>query len=340
MAGHKLRISRRGIIKASGGLAAILATGQAPAFAQAKPKKMLIVYTTPPPDIPAVGLEWFTKAINERSKGEIEAQFEAGTVLTKEVEITNAVKAGNATIGTPIGATASLFPEMGVFIVPYLISSYQQAYKTLDGPVGEKLNKVFIDKYQVKPLFYFDLGFRHFFNSKRPINEPADLRGLKIRAQPSKIFADTINALGAVAVPMPFTEVVTAATQGVIDGGDYPTANMHANRFWEISKFYSMTYHNYGASVMLMNLAFWNGLRPDQQTLVQETAREAQKIIRNGMDSVDSLAGAKKLLEPNGMKVNAANIEAFKKQAVDKLWPNYKQQYSELWDQIVATSAG
>ena len=115
---------------------------------------------------------------------------------------------------------------------------------------------------------------------------------------------------------------------------------MYANRFWEISKYYSMTYHNYGASVMLMNLAFWNGLRPDQQTLVQDTAREAQKIIRQGMDSVDSLAGAKKLLEPNGMQVNAGNIEAFKKQAVDKLWPAYKTQYSELWDQIVATSAG
>src|SRR4051812_41322178 len=152
MAGRKLHLSRRGIIKASGGLAAILATGQAPVFAQAQPKKMLIVYTTPPPDVPAVGLEWFTKAINERSKGEIVAQFEAGTVLTKEVEITNAVKAGNATIGTPIGATASLFPEMGVFIVPYLISSYEQAYKTLDGKVGDQLNKVFIEKYQVKPL--------------------------------------------------------------------------------------------------------------------------------------------------------------------------------------------
>jgi tripartite ATP-independent transporter DctP family solute receptor len=338
MARKRPTISRRGLIKASGGLAGILATGQAPVFAQAQPKKMLVVYTTPPPDVPAIGLEWFSKAITERSKGELVAQFEAGTVLTKEVEITNAVKAGNATIGTPIGATASLFPEMGVFITPYLISSYQQAYKTLDGKVGDRLNKVFIDKYKVKPLFYYDLGFRHFFNSKHPINEPADLRGIKIRAHTSKIFADTINALGAVAVPMPFTEVVTAATQGVIDGGDYPTANMAANRFWEISKFYSMTYHNYGASVMLMNLAFWEGLRPDQQTLVQDTAREAQKIIRHGMDSVDSLEGAKKLLEPNGMKVNAGNIEAFKKLAVEKVWPAYKKQYADIWDEIVASS--
>lgn len=338
MVGRQLTISRRKLIKATGGLAGILSLGRAPVFAQAAPKKILIVYTTPPPDIPAVGLEWFSKAITERSKGELLGQFEAGTIMTKEIEITNAIKAGNVAIGTPIGATASLFPEMGVFIVPYLIDSYAQAYKTLDGKVGDQLNKVFEQKYQVKALFYFDLGFRHFFNSKRPINEPSDLRGLKIRAQPSKIFADTISALGAIAVPMPFPEVVTAATQGVIDGGDYPVANMHANRFWEISKFYSMTYHNYGASVMLMNLGIWNSLRPDQQTLVMDTAREARAMIRKGMDSVDSLEGAKRLLEPNGMQVNAGNVPAFKKLAQEKLWPTYKQQYSELWEQIVATS--
>jgi TRAP-type C4-dicarboxylate transport system substrate-binding protein len=161
---------------------------------------------------------------------------------------------------------------------------------------------------------------------------------LKIRAQPSKIFADTISALGAIAVPMPFAEVVTAATQGVIDGGDYPVANMHANRFWEISKYYSLTYHNYGASVMLMNLNLWKSLSPAHQKLVADTAREAQAMIRKGMDSVDSLAGAKKLLEPNGMQVNAGNVDAFKKQAIDKLWPEYKKQYAEFWDQIVAAA--
>ena len=59
----------------------------------------------------------------------------------------------------------------------------------------------------VGSLFYFDLGFRHFFNSKRPINEPGDLRGLKIRAQPSKIFSDTISALGAIAVELPSVDI-------------------------------------------------------------------------------------------------------------------------------------
>ncbi len=335
---RNFKISRRSAV-GSAGLAGILALGRAPAFAQAKPQKLIMAYTSPPPDAVGTGLDWYAKALTERSKGELQGQLEAGTILTREDDITNAVKAGNVAIGTPIGAAATLFPEMGVFLVPYLISTYAQGYRALDGKIGDKLSALFEEKYKVKVLFYYDLGFRHFWNSRHPINEPADLRGMKIRAQPAKIFADTINSLGAIAVPMPFAEVVTAAQQGVIDGGDYPVANMVPNKFYEFSKYFSLTYHNYGASVMLMNLKLWNEMRPDQQKLIMDTGREAQQMTRHIMDSVDNLAGAKKLLEPFGMQVNAADLEAMKKVTQAKLWPQYQKQYPELWEQIVATPA-
>jgi tripartite ATP-independent transporter DctP family solute receptor len=329
---------RRRFLTAGGGLISILATGRAPAFAQAVPKKLIMAYTSPPPDVVGIGLDWYAKELTARSHGELLGQLEAGTILTREADITKRRKAGNVAIGTPIGAAATLFPEMGVFLVPYLINSYAQGYAVLDGAVGDTLSRTFEAKYAVKVLFYYDLGFRHFWNNRHPITVPTDLRGMKIRAQPSKVFVDTINALGAVAVPMPFAEVVTAAQQGVIDGADYPVANMVANKFYDFSKYYSLTYHNYGASVMLMNPGMWNGLRPDQQTLVMETGREAQRMTRHLMDSVDNLAGAKTLLEPHGMQVNAVELSAFKKRAQDKLWPDYKQQYAGLWDKVVAAA--
>jgi tripartite ATP-independent transporter DctP family solute receptor len=335
---QSIGFSRRRMLAATGGLAGILATGRAPAFAQTTPKKLIIAYTSPPPDVVGIGLDWYAKELTARSHGELQGQLEAGTILTREDDITNAVKAGNVAIGTPIGAAATLFPEMGVFLVPYLINTYPQGYKVLDGSVGDALSKTFEQKYGVKVLFYYDLGFRHFWNNRRPIVTPSDLRGMKIRAQPSKVFVDTINALGAVAVPMPFAEVVTAAQQGVIDGADYPVANMVANKFYDFSKFYSLTYHNYGASVMIMNLALWNSLRPDQQALVMETGREAQRMTRHLMDSVDNLEGAKKLLEPHGMKVNAPDLAPFRQRAQQKLWPEYQKQYAGLWEQVVAAS--
>ena len=166
--------------------------------------------------------------------------------MTKELEIINAVKSGNIAMGDPGGAAATVFPEMGVFLVPYLVASYDQAYKMFNGAIGDRLDKQFQDKYKLKVLFFYDYGFRHFWNNSRPIAEPKDLRGLKMRVQPAKVFADTINGLGGVAVPMAWGEVIPAAQQGVIDGADLPIVNILALKAYEVSKYCSMTYHNYG----------------------------------------------------------------------------------------------
>ncbi len=155
------------ILQGAGGLAGILALGKAPAIAQTKPTKLIIAHITPVPESGAVALDWFAKAMTERSKGELQVEFHGGTLLTKEIDVMNGVKTGSVAIGTPSGAAATIFPEMGVFLVGYLISSYDQAYKILNGKVGDQLDKTFQEKYGVKVLYYFDYGFRHFWNAKR-----------------------------------------------------------------------------------------------------------------------------------------------------------------------------
>jgi TRAP-type transport system periplasmic protein len=331
--------TRRTLLRATGGLAGILATAKAPVFAQAAPKKLQIAAVNPSPESGAVALDWYAKALTERSKGELDVTFHGGTLLTKETDIMNAVKSGNIAIGNPGGASATVFPEMGVFLTGYLISDYPQAYTILNGKVGDELDKTFQEKYGVKVLYYFDYGFRHFWNAKRPIVVPKDLRGLKIRAQPSKVFADTINSLGGVAVPLGWAEVITAAQQGVIDGADLPVVNMIPLKAYEVSKYYSLTGHNYGATLIGMNLKMFNDLRPDQQKLLLDTGREAQGVVRKVTEDVDTLASAKKQLEPLGMTVNEPDHGPFIDLAKQKLWPQYEKQYSGLWEQIVATRA-
>jgi len=328
--------SRRRVLQAAGA-AGIVALAKAPAFAQTTPKKLVFAHVTPPPESSAVAFIEMAKEVTERSKGELVMEFHGGTLLTKELEIINAVKAGNIAMGDPGGAAATVFPEMGVFLVPYLIASYDQAYKMFNGTVGDRLDKQFQDKYKLKVLFFYDYGFRHFWNSKRPIAEPKDLRGLKLRVQQAKVFADTINGLGGVAVPMAWGEVIPAAQQGVIDGADLPIVNILALKVYEVSKYCSMTYHNYGPTAAVMNLDIWNGLTEPQKKLMTEASRTAQQTVRQLTESVDNLAKAKELLEPKGMTVNTANVEAFRKLAQDKVWPAYKQQFPELWEEIVAT---
>jgi TRAP-type transport system periplasmic protein len=316
------------------GLAGIIATGRAPAIAQTEAKKLVFAHINAAPESAAVAFAWFADEVTKQSKGALEVQFHGSTLLTKELEIMNAVKAGNIAIGNPAGAAATVFPEMGVFLVPYLVSDYDQAYRLFNGEIGEHLDRQFQEKYGVKVLCFFDYGFRHFWTARKPIKEPRDLRGMKLRVQLAKVFADTINGLGANAVPMPWGEVVPAAQQGVIDGADLPIVNILALKVYEVSKYCSMTYHNYGPTVNVINLAVWNGLGPDQQKLLLDLSREAQRRIREATESVDNLEKAKELLEPKGMQVNAADVGAFKKVAQQKIWPSYKSQYPELWDVI------
>ena len=251
----------------------------------------------------------------------------------------NAVKSGNIQMGNPAGAAATVFPEMGVFLVPYLVQSYAHAYKMFNGAIGDALDKQFQDKYKLKVMCFFDYGFRHFWTAKKPIIEPKDLRGAKIRVQQAKVFGDTINGLGGNAVPMAWGEVISAAKSGVIDGGDLPIVNQIALKIYEVSKYCSMTFHNYGPTLNTMNLATWEGLSDAHKKLMLDTSREAQEKCRQLTESVDNFEAAKKELEPKGMIVVEADVDAFKKVAQDKIWPAYKQQYAGLWDQIVEFKA-
>jgi TRAP-type C4-dicarboxylate transport system substrate-binding protein len=133
---------------------------------------------------------------------------------------------------------------------------------------------------------------------------------------------------------MPWGEVIPAAQQRVIDGADLPVINILALKAYEVSKYASMTYHNYGPTLTVINLDIWNGLTKDQQKLMLDVAREAQVKIRQMTESIDNLAKAKELLEPKGMTVNAANVDAFRTLAQKKVWPEYQKQYSAMWEQI------
>jgi len=301
-----------------------------------KPKVLDLAYVNNS-DLTHKAYEWMSKEIAQRSNGTLQIRYHPGTLLTKEAEIVDAVKSGNIAMGTPVGAASSLIPEMGVFMVPYLVRDYNQAYTMFNGEIGKQLADLIERKYKLRVLIYMDMGFRHFWNTKRPINTPDDLKGLKLRVQQGKVFADTVNGLGASAVPMGWNEVIPAVQQGVVDGADLPVANIFNLKAYEVSKYASLTFHNYSPTMTIINPNIWKALSPEHQRLLQDIAMQAQKRMRNDVESVDSLAGAKKLLEPVGMVVNQADTAAFRKLAEKNIWPQYKKIFPEMWDKIVST---
>jgi TRAP-type C4-dicarboxylate transport system substrate-binding protein len=97
-----------------------------------------------------------------------------------------------------------------------------------------------------------------------------------------------------------------------------------------------MTGHNYGSTLIAMNLQMWNDLRPEQQKLILDSGREAQAMVRKITEDVDTLSSAKEQLEARGMIVNQPDPAPFIDLAKQKLWPQYEKQYSGLWEQILA----
>src|SRR2546429_3147972 len=244
----------------------LLAAGSGtPVLAQAKPQKLDFAYILAPPESGAVAFMWMAEEVTRRSHATLTVVFHGGTLLNKELEIMDAVKSGNVAIGSPSGAASTVFPELGVFLVPYLVRDYAHAYKMFNGEIGRNLDEQFQRKYRLKILLFFDYGFRHFWNNKRPIARPDDLKGLKLRVQQGKGFADTVNGLGANAVPMSWSEVVPAAQQCVIDGADLPIVNINALKIYEVSMYASMTFHNYRPSLVVIHLDSWDSLVADAQ---------------------------------------------------------------------------
>ncbi|MDO5114871.1 MAG: DctP family TRAP transporter solute-binding subunit [Synergistaceae bacterium] len=250
-----------------------------------------------------VGAEAFKKLVEERSNGSIKVTIFPQSQLGNERDAIEGIRMGtiNMTTVAAAGALASFVPEMSVIAIPYVLETRQQAYKVLDGPFGKKLNGL-IEKKGFKNLAFWEIGFRNFTNSVRPIKSPADMKGLKIRVQESKSWMEMIKKLGAVPTPVSFGELYSALQQKVVDGQENPTASIYSMKFYEVQKYMTLDGHTYEASVVIVNPKWFNSLPEADQRLITKAAIDAGNIQRDTLAKLDTTRLAE-------MKKAGVNIE-------------------------------
>src|SRR5690606_34340118 len=139
-----------------------------------------------------------------------------------------------------VPGTIGLFePLMKVLDLPYIFRDRDHAYKVLDGEIGQQLASKLPEK-NLRLLAYWENGFRHITNNKRPIQKPEDLEGIKIRVPENTTYVDTFNNWKANVVTMAFGELYTALQQGTVDGQENPLALIATNKFYETQKYLSL----------------------------------------------------------------------------------------------------
>ena len=292
----KFEITRRAI---AAGIVAVAAAVALPAQAQVKTLKVGIGLTEDHPQ--GLAVKKFAELVAQKSGGKVVAKLFAGGTLGNDVTMVSALRGGTQEMTVPDSSTlVSLAKDFGVLNLPLTFNTEAEADALLDGPFGKKLLDELPEKGLVG-LGFWENGFRHVTNSRKPITKAEDIAGLKIRVIQNPLFIDTFSALGANAVPMPFTELYSAMEQKAVDGQENPTATILASKFFEVQKHLALTKHIYSVWVLLMSKKTWDTLSADEKKAVQDAAREATLYERQTIRAFSTTALGE--LKKAGMQV-------------------------------------
>lgn len=256
--------------------ATVLALGLALASADALAAITARIATSLPDSHPqTLGARKFAELLTEQSNGEIKVQVFGNGVLGNDVNLASMLQAGTLEFNVPSTATlASLNPDFSVISLPFQFDDAAQVDAVLDGPAGRTLLDSLADK-GIIGLDYWDNGFRHITNSRRPVETADDIDGLKIRTMQNELYIDMFNGLGANAIPMPVNELFTALETRTVDGQENPFTVIDSKRFYEVQRYLSQTGHAYDAQVLIASKRFIDSLSEAQQQLVRDVSREA-----------------------------------------------------------------
>jgi TRAP-type transport system periplasmic protein len=262
----------------------------------------------------------FAELVKAKSSGRLEVAVSPSAQLGTDPAMITALRTGALDItANSQGAVSGTVPEYNAFGMPFLFADVGAAFKIMDGPVGKELASKTEEKGMIV-LGYWDNGIRHMTNSKRPLTNPADLNGLKMRTPPDAVTMDIMKAVGATPQQIAFSELYVALQQGVVDGQENPLANISSAKLYEVNKFISLTGHKYEMSPFLMSKRTWDKLSTADQKAVMDAALEATTLQRKWSVDADQKLVAE--LRAKGALINNANKAAFEKatENVDDIW--------------------
>lgn len=230
------------------------------------------------------------------------------------------------------GGISATFKPIDVLSLPYVFKDHQTAWKVYDGQFGRDFNEEMVKKANIRLLGFADNGIRHFTNSKRPIVTPEDLKGMKIRVQPSQVYIKLVEAFGANATAVDWGELPSALAQGLVDGQENGVTNILAASLYQHQKYISLDGHVASVHAYLVSEAFWKKLKPEEQTAIREGSDKAIKIHREMTSQQDK--NAKSVLESHGMQVQVLTpqqIKAFKDVAQPPVRAFLEKDVGKAW---------
>ena len=271
-------------------------------------------------------LSGFAEDVKKGTEGRVVIQLYPSAQLGNEKDMVEGLTLGMIDGGLIGGGSfQSIDERFGIEALPYAWPTHEAAYKAFDGKLGEFLFKLLNEK-GIEGLAWWENGFRHITNNKKPIVKPEDLKGLKIRVTPDKMRLDTFKLLGAAPMAINFGELYSALQQGVVDGQENPYAIIYSNAFNEVQKYLSKTGHIWGSAILCVNSNIWSQLSDEDKATVKQLAQKWGEAQRK--ETIQEEDEFLKKLEESGMLVNEVDKAAFQ-QAVQPVWQSYEKTFGK-----------
>ncbi len=266
-------------------------------------------------------MQFMADRIAEKSAGGVVMEIFPNGQLGSETECIEQLQRGAlAMTKSSTAPLESFVPELSVFGVPYLFRDNGHLWRVLEGPIGRRLLGAGQET-GLRGLCYYDAGSRSFYTIARPVLEPDDLDGLKIRVQPSRTAIETVEALGGSPTPIPFGELYTALAQRLVDGAENNPPSFLTSRHSEVCKHLSLDEHSAVPDVLLISTKAWDALPPNAQRWLQEAADESVAFQRELWSRATAEALAE--VEDQGVTIHHPDRSRFAAQ-VEPMYRKYQ----------------
>lgn len=222
-----------------------------------------------------VGMENLAERLEAKSGGQLTIKIYPSGQLGNERECLELLQIGAlAMTKVSSGVLENFVPDFKVLGLPYLFQDKDHLFGVLNGAIGQELLAKG-EEYRFRGLCFYDAGYRSFYTKERPIYEPKDLEGLKIRVMKSVTAVNMVNQLGGSPTPVSFGELYTALQQGVVDGAENNPPSFYSSRHYEVCKYYTLDEHTALPDVLLVSLDWWKSLSDQEQNWLKEAAMES-----------------------------------------------------------------
>lgn len=278
--------------------------------------------------------------IAEKSQGRLEMQFYPSAQLGDKIASYEGLQNGTIEMTECAVTDLSAFNSMwSVFSLPYLWEDGEQAMKTIMDPKVASVLEANAEENGFKIIAWTDLGSRSIVNSKRAVHTPADLHGLKIRCMEDAVLAQAVTAMGAIATPLPFSEVYTGIQQGTLDGADYQIPNVLAAAWQEICPYMSLTEHFTIPDVVFVSKVWFDALSPENQQAIMEAGAAFTEQWNSHIWPDAQEVSKQKLIEA-GMQFNDVDKAPFVetvKPVIEEFLADADEDQKKLYDLIEQT---